>query len=127
MKKYCKDCIYCPVCSLEDSYVNNCSNFKDKSTFIELPCPIGTTLYRIGQYVRPCSLYQTYKNKAYCRDLHNCPNLTNNKCDSNIEYHIIELPSANALNILMSQKDFGTRVFLTREDAQKKLEELNNG
>ena len=142
MKK-CTNCIHVDVCDMHCEQQNvqgccdcmiticryidaeKCPNFQDASKFIELPCPVGTTLYKVYSYMHTCSLYKTCKNEIYCRDLHNCPNLTNNKCDSHIEYHILELPNAHALNILMVQKDFGTRVFLTREDAERKVRELN--
>lgn len=48
---YCKNCIHCEICD-EDSQLPPqelyyCRFFKDKSKFIELPCPIGTTVYMI--------------------------------------------------------------------------------
>lgn len=141
--KTCRDCIHYEVCgshcekqSIEGcstcmlklcNHLNSedCPNFKDISKIVELPCSIGTTLYKIYNYVHPCSLYRTCKNEHYCKDLHNCPNFSNGHCDSRIEFHLVELPNAQALNILMSQKDFGTKVFLTKEDAERKVRELN--
>lgn len=44
--KICKDCIYYGVC---DDFLppDDCLHFKDKSKFIELPCPVGDTVYEI--------------------------------------------------------------------------------
>ena len=38
--------------------------------------------------------------------------------------NIYEIKNADAMAILGNSKYFGTRVFLTREEAEKKLEEL---
>ena len=36
----CKDCIHFEVCCYVDRGLPICDSFKDKSKFIELPCPI---------------------------------------------------------------------------------------
>lgn len=53
----CEDCIHYNVCTelctgidmcllMKDEYADRlCSNFKDKSKFIELPCKVGDKLY----------------------------------------------------------------------------------
>ena len=56
----CKDCLYYDFCNDYNEYPDyiqhceqtmgtefKCSHFKDKSSFIELPCRAGETLYRI--------------------------------------------------------------------------------
>ena len=49
----CKECLHYDVCKDENgntdyygiTYEELCSDFKDKSKFIELPCNVGDTLY----------------------------------------------------------------------------------
>ncbi|MGN0462968.1 MAG: hypothetical protein ACI4HZ_11070 [Ruminococcus sp.] len=58
----CKDCLHYDVCeariTADENYperkyteYNDCSNFKDRNRFIELPCKVGDRIYKIGQYV----------------------------------------------------------------------------
>ena len=48
----CKDCIHYELCSAEKSclpnYVN-CKYFKDRNRFVELPCKLGETFYKIDR------------------------------------------------------------------------------
>lgn len=52
----CKECLHYDVCEAriaadenysERNYTenNNCSNFKDRTQFVELPCKVGNTVY----------------------------------------------------------------------------------
>lgn len=47
--KTCNDCLYHDLCNEFNGTFEDmtCVFFKDKSLFIELPCPLGTTVYRI--------------------------------------------------------------------------------
>lgn len=50
----CKDCIYFPMCkniAVGNSTLTSeaCEVFADKSLFVELPCKIGSTVYRISR------------------------------------------------------------------------------
>ena len=48
----CKDCIHYEACdfhfNLKEYPPDNCTLFKDKSRFIELPCKVGTKVYVIS-------------------------------------------------------------------------------
>ena len=59
MSKACTDCIHCDVCAkynkvyereLSHRYCTECKDFKDKSRYIELPCAVGDTVYRIYRW-----------------------------------------------------------------------------
>lgn len=107
--KTCVDCIHCDVCtkdsyptdinpvyidfSVRDDVDKSCDDFKDKTKFIELPCPIGDTVYMV------VNAYNTYDN---------------------VEYKTV-IETSFGLDML---KSFNKRFFLTREEAEKKLEEL---
>ena len=49
----CKDCLYVEVCPFKryrvekDRMEKRCSFFKDRSRFVELPCKVGDTVYRL--------------------------------------------------------------------------------
>lgn len=53
----CADCIHSECCFMQYGKINalkwqselGCKNFKDRSRFVELPCKIGTELFRIKQ------------------------------------------------------------------------------
>ena len=89
----CTDCIHCNVCTGEFTYENPCNSFEDKSLYLKLPCPFGSTVYMV------VSGYDTYDNIAFKK--------------------VIEVPFR--LDVI---KSIGKRVFLTREEAEKKLEEI---
>lgn len=46
----CKDCIHYNVCNDKNSSYVSCSNFKDKSKIIKLPCKIGSKVWVIDSY-----------------------------------------------------------------------------
>lgn len=55
----CEDCIHYDVCSYEESNISGnefankveelCGFLKDKSIFVELPCMVGDTVYKITE------------------------------------------------------------------------------
>lgn len=120
--KTCENCLHYDVClnAFGDCLYKTCDSFKDKAKFIELPCPIGTDLYRIDSRQNPCSFRNHHKDEWYCMNVLNCYE----ECDSCEEYYIFEIKNASAMTILGNSDLFGIRAFLTREEAEKKLEEL---
>lgn len=118
----CTDCLHYDICfgAFGDWLPKICESFKDKAKYLELPCPIGTDLYRIDRRYKTCSFRNTRKDEWYCSNVLNC----NEECDCREEYYIYEIKNADAMAILGNAKYFGTRVFTSREEAEKKLEEL---
>lgn len=99
---------------------------KDDKTIVELPCPIGSTLYRIDPYERSCSFHHNHRNNLYyCINDYKCRHLCDGKCDDRIEYKIYTIENASAMAILGNAHLFGTRVFLDKEDAERELEKKN--
>lgn len=98
--KTCKNCIHNGVCGQyllpfeRDCVEEHCEYFKDKSKFIELPCPIGSTVYMI------VNIHDTFDDSEY-------------RAVIQVSFRL------DMLN------NFNKRFFLTREEAEKKLEELN--
>lgn len=108
----CKDCIHYEVCYensdgmdmyalMQSKKVETfCKHFKDKSRYIELSCKVGDKVYRPSKYLGVVQFviisFEMYQSEMFFTD------------DSE---NIIYLP------------DIGKTVFLTREEAEKKLEE----
>ena len=146
--KTCKDCIHYEVIKTESSSYCLCSKafqmserrrhdstieceqFKEKSKIIELPCSIGGTVYVI-HYVRKscnsCDRYSDFYGLDPICDEHKIlfPNINDDK--KNIcNKHYLEISEYKVdLEWIIWQLDqFGKTVFLSREEAEKKLEEL---
>ena len=115
----CKDCLGDVFCSKQDKkkrvdkYCADadevCKYFKDKNRFIELPCKIGDLIFAV------CSEY--------------------NEDTLKIEEHIVLGANYTHLFIYDNEQeristlrieDIGNFLFLTREEAEAKLKELNN-
>lgn len=107
--KTCKDCLYYECCSSlnkefkkypkdyigSDLVARNCSTFKDKSRFVELPCKVGDTVYQVGT--------------------------------DGILYSIeITKMIYDTKGIAFDERAIGKTVFLTKEEAEVKLKELQN-
>lgn len=129
--KTCKDCIHCNVCpqdifatdlhpyidfSVRDDVEKSCEDFKDKTKVIELPCSIGDEVY-IVRYD------EIYNGKVNCIR----PFVFRDR----IEYRgnaVVSIPDPfyNGRKILNQEYFiiFGDDTFLTKEEAEKKLEEL---
>ena len=135
----CKDCInedYCKsMCSVyydhlsqecemfcrnkicEHRYDNadkNCKGFKDKSKIIELPCKVGDTVYSIhygliygsGEIIVPCLV----------SDIEIL-------LDNSVLVTVV--PEGYERRYGIYEYSFGKNVFLTREEAEAKLKEMN--
>ena len=99
--KICEDCIHFEVCSYVNPYLPVCDSFKDKSRFIELPCSIGD--YCIWHddlwYVN---------NITYC-------------CDGSF---LLWMSMADK-SPCGAEAESSDVEFISKEEAEKRLEELN--
>ena len=116
--KICGDCIHCGPCGLvPDTPVNGCEWFKDKSKFIEKPFDVRDTVYIITKC--SCSSpYEIIKCLVTKMRIKDCGAIT-----FSCEGHYANNWRYTSGNFKTSS--VGKTVFLTLEDAQKKLEELN--
>lgn len=116
----CKDCVHYDVCKrdiaicvcrISKKVEMLCDYFKDKTRFVELPCKVGDTVYRI-----------IHLNDKYLQNT--------NKLKIADWWQIVEIgiyqddicfidDSDNEFTI----DDIGKTVFLTREEAEEKLKE----
>lgn len=114
----CKDCIHYDVCSLEEGEIligakknGFCGKHKDKSRFIELPCKVGDTVYKIVNDKRVKKPYECkvigfwYFEDETCNSIH-LVHYVNEVLESSFSVPFIEIDKT---------------VFLAREDAEKAL------
>lgn len=112
----CPDCIHYEVCQSRITYDENygdstsfetrCGDFKDKSKFIESPCKIGETIYKIVTIsCKNCN----YDDTIQCSRRDRCPQTVERH-----SFSYVDIPW------------FGKKVFLTKEEAEKALKELNS-
>lgn len=105
----CKDCLHYEVCSKMNANCDraaHCEMFKDRSKFVDLPCCVGDTVYSIkNNHINECKVVWI---KIATK--------------SSIE---IRLNTKDFTFYDVSPKDFGKTVFLTKEKAEKALEERN--
>ena len=111
----CKDCVHYEVCLAWCSGVESdqtiCKWFKDKSKFIELPCKVGDKVWLIkfafSYAKRPISAMvcgiKTYSNTG--------------------TFTFMALTDENNISRSFINQDIGKTVFLTKEEAEKALEE----
>lgn len=110
----CKDCYHYDVCkfynkNLPEEYDPiewQCDNFKDKSLVVELPCEIGTELFLSD------NITQHHRLKEY-------------KFIGTRVVMVIECFEFQRTCKRFLDEHFGITVFLTKEEAETKLKELN--
>ena len=119
----CKNCIHYSLCNYEEichydidniKNAKDCSFFKDRSQFVELPCKIGGTIYHIenGKIVE----YIVFATHTYSRKSRNKHKL------------FLTLPSDGRIHLVINDFDManGITVFLNKEEAEQALKERDN-
>lgn len=104
----CNDCIHYEVCKVHGMKVDDtnfrkefCGCFKDKSRFVELPCKVGDQAY----YIKHASVFDHTIDE--------------------VKYEFTATENGNIVRgIYFEPKHIGKTVFLTREEAEKKLGEM---
>lgn len=122
MKKDCKNCIHNEICTVWDDYndepckdgyrgfCNNYDKFKDKSQYIELPCRIGDKVYYLSIKSAIPLTYKIVQAEV-------------------LNYNINRYGIFDAKVKLLNNSIFSAtidEIFLTKEEAEEKLKELNN-
>lgn len=117
MKKICSDCIHCALCTegfdldgLEEIF-DRCSYFEEKRQYVKLPVKVGQTLYVLdedktilGLQIHSIDL-SIGVDGIYDSDLE----LWDEESGNGYEYYDLD--------------DIGKTLFLTREEAESKLNE----
>ena len=122
--KTCEDCIHQKVCMLYDvtdcgweELAATCMFFKDKYKFIEKPFNIRETVYIITKYScsSPHEIIKCIVTKMKLKDDDTITFSCEGRYANNWRY----------VSCNFKTSSIGKTVFLTQEEAQKKLEELN--
>ncbi len=108
----CKECVHYEVCVYLGNIldVSICDDFKPKSRFVELPCEVGQTVWRVvtmGTGVKFKKVgYNTWRER-----------------EQTIKHFIrsVTVTKNNFYDIVFGG-DFGKTVFLSREEAERELQ-----
>ena len=117
MNKSCKDCLHYEVCNYHiceetDMTVAECTHFTDRSEWVHLPCKVGDIIYKL--WYKPCHLGETYPDSYGCDGCYD-------ECDIKKVITEYKVPS---LRFIIDELMNGSCVYyLTREEAEKALEE----
>ena len=94
-------------------------DLEEQGLLLRLPCKVGSKVYLIRSRYTECSKYKETWNDCY-----GCEN--EDKCDSHEEYYIHINHSVSDEWIVRYMNDFGKTVFLTKAEAEQKLNEMEN-
>lgn len=94
-------------------------DLEEQGLLVRLPDDLNRVLYQINYRWTECTEYGEENNKC---EIYDCKC----ECDSRKEYYIAEV-DLQYIPIKSYYNCLGEFVFLTREEAEKKLEEMENG
>ena len=95
-------------------------NLEEQGRLIKLPCKVGDTVYCIFSRYTKC----TFNNEEF--DEYSCQRCEY-ECDSKKENYVQGMRAYSLDWIVTNLKKFGKTVFLTKSEAETKLEELRGG
>ena len=99
--------------------IERLADLEDKiedGTLIELPCKVGSTIYRIDFMPVHCSHRNSYYHEYWCGG---CPHLKLGDCDYKEKPYIFVIKNAKAQEILGNEHLIGSRAFLTEAEAKQ--------
>lgn len=91
---------------------------EEQGLLLRLPCKVGDTVYCIFIRYTKC----TINNREF--DEYDCQGCQQDECDSKIEQYIQDMRAYSLDWIVTNLKNFGKTIFLTREEAEAKLKEM---
>lgn len=108
----CENCICNPVCDHNKYGFENCNSFKDKSFIVELPCKVGDTIYFV---------YETDNDTMFI-DKGKVEGFSIGDKNEGIWFRGIYENLSSYWHTALSIND---TVFLTKEQAEEKLKEID--
>lgn len=108
----CENCLHCEMCTFARQYrgVNKCSDFSDKDLYIKLPCKVGDTVWVIYRgYITTAEVLTIYIDRV------------GGMFDLKIKAK--EETTVGFRTVIDKDYTFDD-VFLTRAEAERKLEEM---
>ena len=107
----CKDCLHFDVCLLGApvyGLTGTCLNFNNKSTWVHLPCKVGDVVYQVTR-----NFISEFRVRFV--EIATCGNLF---------LHTDLISGIVYTGEVFSESDIGKTVFLTREEAEKALQDM---
>lgn len=115
---------------LKDSSVDNCQeainklgkyeDLEEQGLLLRLPCKVGYTVYCIYERYTKCSENEQEFDEYSCQG---CECL---ECDSHKEFYMQSQKAYSLDWIVSNLKRFGNTIFLTQEEAEQKLKEMES-
>ena len=127
----CANCVHIKVCQKTrvlnpaNNLAEDCTEYKDISLFVELPCRIGDSYFEIEQYCTERGYY-TEPRHTDTVDCEYCD--VDGVCDR--QYRITEKRFVSLIQIFEYKEkaaDKYNRKFLTKEEAEQALAEKKRG
>ena len=128
---YFPKCFEEPCCGMGKCIDNNCNlvnevckklaeyeQLEEQGLLVRLPCKVGTVVYRIESRGWTKS---SICGKSFSEDCEYCEE---KKCDSRRKYEIYSQEMFSQEWIFGNRNGFGRTIFFTREEAERKLEEM---
>ena len=91
---------------------------EEQGLLLRLPCKAGSDVFCISSRYTLCSEYEERRDECSCEG---CEVM---ECDSVEEYYIKEQKKVSYFWIALNLEQFGKTIFLTREEAEQKLKEM---
>ena len=95
-------------------------DLEEQGLLLRLPCKVGDTVYCIYKRYTKCSEYEQELDEYSCQG---CECL---ECDSHKELYVQSQKAYSLDWIVSNLKRFGKTVFLTQEEAEQKLKEMES-
>ena len=112
------DCEESRVKSLK-SKLKNYKDLEEQGLLLRLPCKVGSPLYRVYKKPTKCTAYGAYKEDYACQGC------CEKECDSSYVWAIYKY-KADIKTIVCLSDEFGKTIFLTQEEAERKLKEMES-
>lgn len=120
--EYCDSCSQgAGNCKTVENMIKKLCDYEDleeQGLLVRLPDDLNRVLYQINYRWTKCTKYGERRNKC---EIYSCER----ECDSREEYYIVEV-DLRYIRIGNYYDRLGKTVFLTREEAENKLEEFRN-
>lgn len=119
----CENCIHEQVCNgnvVIDQFKGECDHFKDKSLIVELPCKVVDVVYA------PLMKWMWKDDIIVPYQITNIIITQNKKCEWVKKYRAMQYENGKTIDwqINFAFDEIGKTVFLTKEDAERKLNEV---
>lgn len=120
--EYCDSCSQgAGNCKTVENMIKKLCDYEDleeQGLLVRLPDDLNRVLYQINYRWTKCTKYGERRNKC---EIYSCER----ECDSREEYYIVEV-DLRYIRIGNYYDRLGKFLFFTREEAEKKLEEIQN-